>query len=137
MSIKLDTETIKTIALFENATKARVRDCFMTKEKLTFVVEQGELGKALGKNKSNLHRLEKLMNRRLKIVEFSDDPEQFIVNLIKPIPIQGIITEEKVITIKGVDSKTKGLIIGARAQNLRRTEEIAKKYFDIEEIKVV
>jgi len=137
MTIKLDTQTLKSIALFENITRAKVKDCFEVNDKPTFVVEEGELGKALGKNKSNLHRLEGLFKKRLKIVEYSPDVEQFIVNLIKPIRILEISTEDKIITIKGVDSETKGLIIGARAQNLRKTEEIAKKYFDIEEIKVV
>jgi N utilization substance protein A len=137
MTIKLDTETLKFIALFERITRAKVKDCFFTKDKLTFVVEEGELGKALGKNKSNLYRLEGMFKRRLKIVEYAPSAEQFIVNLIKQLTILGIATEDKLVTIKGADSKTKGLIIGARAQNLRRTEEIAKKYFDIEEIKVV
>jgi len=48
-----------------------------------------------------------------------------------------INVEEKIITIVGPDTKTKGLLIGRSGQNLRNYEEIVKRYFDINEIKVI
>ena len=33
--MKLDNETISLLAFFENLTKARVKDCFFDKEKIT------------------------------------------------------------------------------------------------------
>lgn len=137
MNNKIDMETMRLIALFEQVTKARVKDSFTYKERLTFVVEQGQLWRALGKNRANLLKLEGLLKQRIKIVEFHPERVQFLVNLLHPLKVIDIQEDGDVITVKGPDTKTKGLMIGARAQNLRATEEVMRKYFPCEEIKVI
>jgi len=128
---------IKIINMFEEVTHARVKDAFYIKEVLTFIVFEGDKFKALGKNLSNLHRIEQMLQKKIKIVEFDGDLIKFITNLIYPYRVESIVQNDKVITITDPDSKTKGLLIGAKAQNLRMYEGIVKKYFDIGEIKVV
>ncbi|MBN1274786.1 NusA-like transcription termination signal-binding factor [Candidatus Woesearchaeota archaeon] len=135
---KIDTDAMRTLALFEQVTGARVKDCVTFKDRLTFIVEEGQLWRALGKNRANLLKLERLLKQRVKIVEYRPDKIQFIVNLLAPLRIVDIQEgEDGIITIKGPDTKTKGLMIGARAQNLRALEGIVRMYFDCEEIKVV
>jgi len=135
--ITFDTELIKIMALFENLTHAQLKDCFFDREKLVFIVEPGEMGKALGKNKSNIVQLEKLLKRKIKIVEFNPNRLQFITNYLAPLKIIDIKEDGDLITITGADTKTKGLMIGIKAQNLRNLEKIASKYFTIQEIKVI
>jgi len=138
MKTKYDVELIKLMSLFENITRARLKDCFYSKDKLLFVVNHGEMGKALGKKKMHIEKLEKVLNRKIKIVEFNPDIKTFIKNLMFPLRILEIKEQDGVYTIKGPDTKTKGLMIGARAQNLRNYEEITRKYFDnIKELKVI
>lgn len=138
MKTKYDSEILGLMSLFEKSTRARLKDCFINKDRLVFVVEHGDMGKALGKNKTNIPKLEQTLNRKIKIVEFNPDVLGFIRNLMFPLRIVEISREEDIITIKGPDTKTKGLMIGARAQNLRKYEEITRKYFpEIKEIKVV
>ncbi len=138
MRAKYDVELLKLMSLFEKITKASLKDCFVNRDKIVFVVNEGEMGKALGKQKSNIQRIEETINRKIKIVEFNPDVLEFIKNLMFPLRILEITQDDVVVTIKGPDAKTKGLMIGARAQNLRNYEEIVKKYFDnINEIKVV
>lgn len=134
---KIDMETMRLINLFEQVTSARVKDCITYKERMTFIVEEGNLWRALGKNRANLLKLERLLKQKIKIVEYRPDKLQFIVNLLYPLKIVDMKDEEGVVTIKGPDTKTKGLMIGSRAQNLRATEEIVRMYFDCEEIKVI
>jgi len=132
-----DVDMLQIINMFEDITHARVKDAFYMKEVLTFIVFEGDMFKALGKNLSNLHRAEELMKRKIKIIEFNSDMIRFITNLLYPYKVNRIVLEDKLVTINDDDMKTKGLIIGAKAQNLRQYESIVKKYFDIEEIKVV
>jgi len=132
-----DVELIKTVNLFENVTKARVKDALYMKELLTFIVFEGDMFKALGKNLENLKKMESMLKRKIKIVEFNNDMVRFITNLLYPYKVDSITVDGKIVTIRDEDVKTKGLIIGAKAQNLRQYESIVKKYFDIEEIKVV
>ncbi|MBD3208842.1 NusA-like transcription termination signal-binding factor [Candidatus Woesearchaeota archaeon] len=131
-------ETMQLIKLFEQVTRARVKDLFHYRGRLTYIVEQGDLWKALGKNRANLLKLERLLNQRVKIVEYHPDKLQFIANLIHPLRIVDMNEDgDGVVTIKGPDTKTKGLMIGARAQNLRATEDVVRTYFDCQEIKVI
>lgn len=138
MSIKYDVELIGKINLFEKITHVTIKECFTFKDKLTFMVPSGELWKALGKDKVNLLKIEKLFNKQIRIIEFNENMLQFIQNLIAPLRVVKIGEENGVVTIVGPDMKTKGLMIGSKAKNLRETEEIVKKHFpELEEIKVV
>ncbi len=98
---------------------------------------KGQLGKAVGKKAANVKKLEKMLNRKIKILEFNPEIIVFIKNLIYPLKAKDIKKEDKTITIEGPDTRTKGLLIGKNAKNLRNTEKIVKKYFDIDEIKVI
>ena len=135
--ITFDTELLKLMALFENITHAQLKDCFFDREKLVFLVDEGEMGKALGKNKMNIVKLEKMLKRKVKIVEFNPNRLQFITNYLAPLRVTDIREEDGIVTVTGADTKTKGLIIGIKAQNLRNLEKIASKYFTVQEIKVV
>lgn len=136
--VKYDNQTLKTMSLFEDLTRTRLKDSFVdNNELLTFIVEQGQLGKAVGKKAVNVIKLEKLLNRKIKILEFNPDLIRFVKNLIYPLKAKDIVQEEDEIIIEGPDTKTKGLLIGKNAKNLRNTEKIVQKYFDIKEIKVI
>ncbi|USN45600.1 MAG: NusA-like transcription termination signal-binding factor [Candidatus Woesearchaeota archaeon] len=137
MTTKYDTEMIQIMALFERVTKSKLKDCFYYRERLTFVTEPGELKKALGKNNVNVEKLEKLTAKKVKIAEFSTDKLTFIRNVLYPLRVVSMEEEEEVVVIKGPDAKTKGLMIGAKAKNLRRLEEVVQKYFPLKEIKVM
>ena len=140
MSIKtsFNSDTIRLMSLFEKITKAHLKDCFSDQnDLLLFVVNQGDLWKAVGKKAANVKKLEGLLNRKIKIVGFDSDMKGFINNLIFPLKIKNIIREEDVLTLEPEDTKTRGLLIGRNAKNLRNYEEIIKKYFtDIKELKV-
>lgn len=136
--MKYDVELLQTMSLFEKITKARLKDLVWFKDKLIFIVKPGELVKALGKNKVNVEKIEKAINRKIKIVEYSPDKLRFIRNVMSPLRILEISEEEEgVVVIKGPDQKTKGLMIGSKAQNLRLYEDIVKKYHELNEIKVI
>ena len=138
MKTKYDVETLQLMSLFEKITRAKLKDCFLNRDKLFFVVQHGHLRKALGVKNENVHKLVKATNRNIKIVEFNPNVLEFTKNVMHPLKMEDISLDEGVITIKGTDTKTKGLMIGARAQNLRNYEDIVKKYFEeIKEIKVV
>jgi transcription termination/antitermination protein NusA len=138
MKTKYDMQTLQLMNMFEKITRAKLKDCFTNKDKLYFIVQHGELRRALGDKKENVQKLVKATNRNIKIVEFSPNVLDFVKNVMHPLRMEDVNMEEGIITIKGTDTKTKGLMIGARAQNLRNYESIIQKYFnEIKEIKVV
>lgn len=134
-----DIKAIQIRALFEKITRTTLKDCFENQNKMLFIVMPGQIRKALGKDNKNIKKIEAKIGQKIKLVEFSNNVLNFVTNLIYPLRINDIrMNESGIITIKGKDMKTNGLIIGSRAQNLRNTESIVQKYFpDVKEIKVV
>lgn len=138
MKIKYDNETIKVMSLFGAITRTKLKDYFQDVNGMAvFIVEKFELGKAVGKKGANVKLLEKKLNRKIKIVEFSSDVLQFVKNYVFPLKVKDVTQEEKTIVMESPDSKTRGLLIGRAAGNLRNLEKITQRYFDIDEIKVV
>lgn len=135
--IKFDNELIKIISLFEAITKAKVKDCLVDERSALFIVGEHQISKAIGKKGANVRLLENKLKKKVKIVEFSPNVVTFIKNLIMPLIVEEIKEEDRIITLKSQDSKTKGLLIGRNAKNLRNYESIAKRYFEIDEIKVM
>ena len=54
--IKFDSDLMKLITLFESMSGAKVKDC-IANEKLIFVVEENEMGKAIGRSGVNIKRI--------------------------------------------------------------------------------
>ncbi len=135
--IKLDINLIKYMSLFQSITRTSVKDCIDSSERIIFIVKQNQISKAIGRNGENVKMLENALNRKIKIVEFNPEIEQFVRNTIYPNKTKEIKKEGKIVIITPIDLHTRGMIIGKNAVNLRGYESIIKRYFDIEEIKVI
>ena len=138
--IVYDEGTMKKMALFESITHSKLKDFFddPVQERLVFIVQTGELWRALGKGSANVKRLENTFKRKIKIVEFSKDLVTFIKNMAHPLKIHDVSEENGIVTIRHEDLQTKGLLIGKNARNLRNMEKNVQRYFsDLKEIKVV
>ncbi len=137
-SIKYDMEILQYMPFFERLTKAKLRDCFEDNNGfLVFIVEEGQIGKALGKKGITVKKLkEKIPTKKIKVVEYSSDLIKFIKNLILPYKVESIIQDGDTIILKSDDTSVKGLLIGKNGRNLRNYENIVNRYFKIKEIKV-
>ena len=134
--IKYDSDIIKLMTLFESMTGAKVKDC-ISGEKTLFVIEENEMGKAIGRNGSNIKRIESVLKKKIKLAEYSSDVAQFIRNMAYPAQIAEIKQENGAIIIQGKDSNSKAMLIGRDKQNLNHLTDIVKRYFKINGIKVV
>ena len=55
--IKLDSELIKLMSYFESLSGAKVKDC-ISDDRLTFIIKEGDMGKAIGRNGANIKKME-------------------------------------------------------------------------------
>ncbi len=115
----LSGEDIKIIQLFQALTGAQIRDFYRKENLYIFIVEEGQLPLALGKNKANLRRLQEVYKKKLRIVEFSSDLKRFINNLIFPIVPKEILVEEDKIVLKTNTKQEKAILIGREKKNLK------------------
>lgn len=135
--IVYDMNTIKFISAFQALTRTNVKDCISTENALTFIVGEGEIGKAVGKNAENVKRLARAFNRKIKIVEFSSKLLGFIRNLVQPLKIATIEEKDGTVMITAPDLQTRGYLIGRGGSALRQLEEMVKRHFEIKGIRVL
>jgi len=136
MRFVLDTKTMQTIALFEQMTGAQVRDCIMGDEQVVFIVQEGEVAKAIGKGGQHVRALEQRLKKRVKVVEYNPELVRFVQNVISPLEVKTVRIENNKVFLDAKDLKTRGLLIGRGASNLRFFEGIIKRYFPIDELRV-
>lgn len=123
------------MALFESMSGAKVKDC-IENDKLIFIVEENEMGKAIGKNGANIKRMENILKKKIRLIEFSGDIVQFVRNLSYPAEVLNIKKDDGIVTIYGKDTNARAMLIGRERQNINHINSIAKRYFDIREIRV-
>ena len=139
-SIKLTTEQMRMMSLFQNVTGATARDC-VEDEKLSrviFVVNEGKMRLAIGKGGSHIKNLQNIIKRNVELVEYSDDPEKFLKNILNA----KLVTEVKMNkrddgtlqAIVTVDPKKKGIVVGREGRNAEKARLLAKRYFEISSV---
>ncbi len=140
--IKITSNEMRFIALFESITSANVKDCIIDEEqgRVLFVVSEGQIGVAIGRGGRNIHQLERMTGKKQEIIEYSEDPAQFIKNALKPALVKEVrITEKpdgKSIAVVAVNPKDKGVAIGKNGRNAERLRFLAKRYFDIQNVSI-
>jgi N utilization substance protein A len=140
--IKITSTEMRYIALFESITGASVKDCIVDEEqgRVIFVVNEGQIGVAIGKGGRNIRTLESMTGKKHEIIEYSEEPVQFIKNALKPAFVKEVrITERpdgKTIAVVTVNPRDKGVAIGKNGRNAERLRFLAKRYFDIQNVSI-
>jgi len=136
--IVFDMDLMQKISLFERLTGAGVKDCVLEEGKILFIVNPGQVAKAIGKGGANIRNLEFKFKRKIKIVEFNPSLLTFIQNLVYPAKIEDMEEQDGIVTIKAADTKSRGILIGRGASSLRAFESITQRHFkELQEIKVM
>ncbi|GAB4314868.1 MAG: NusA-like transcription termination signal-binding factor [Methanobacteriaceae archaeon] len=140
MTIKFSTNEIRYIALFESMTGAMVKDCIIDESngKLTFLVKNGDMGLAIGKRGSTVTKVQKTVDKGVEVIEHSEDPVEFINNLMAPAKVRSIRilqkeNGEKIATVE-TDARNKRTAIGKGGQNIERARILAKRQHNINNI---
>ena len=137
MKIVYDEQLMKYIALVENLTKVNVKDMFLKNNMLYCVIDKENLRKIIGPNGSKIKRIENLIKKKIKILGYSSNVNEFVKDLVYPFKIDKVEDSEGVVNIHCKDTKTKGLLIGRERRNLLNFKEITKRYFPIQDLKVI
>ena len=136
-AIKLTTDQMRMMSLFQNVTGATARDCIEDEkqDRIIFVVNSGKMGLAIGKGGVHIKSLQNILKTNVELVEFDDDPAKFLTNLLN----SKLVTEVKISTrpdgskqaIVMVDPRKKGIVVGREGRNAQKARLLAKRYFNI------
>jgi N utilization substance protein A len=140
--IKITSNEMRYMALFESITNASARDCIVDEEggRVIFIVNEGQIGVAIGKGGRNIHTLERMTGKKHELIEYSEIPEQFIKNALKPAVVKEVRitdrTDGKKMAVVAVNPKDKGVAIGKNGKNAERLRFLAKRYFQIQNVSI-
>ena len=140
--IKLTTDQMRLMSLFQNVTKATARDCIEDEklDRLIFVVNEGKMGLAIGKGGSHIKSLQNKINRNVEIVEYSNEPEQFLKNILNKKYINEIKISERADgnfqAIVTVVPDKKGIVVGREGRNAEKARLLARRYFQITHVMI-
>ena len=140
--IKFTSNEMRYIALFESITNASAKDCIVDEEqgRIIFIINEGQIGVAIGRGGRNIHTLERMTGKKHEIIEYSEDPVKFIRNALKPAAVQEVrVTERpdgKRMAVVAVNPKDKGVAIGKNGKNAERLRFLVKRYFQIQNVSI-
>ncbi|MBA0909038.1 MAG: NusA-like transcription termination signal-binding factor [Nitrosarchaeum sp.] len=139
-SIKLSTDQMRMMSLFQNVTGATARDCVEDEkqDRVIFVVNTGKMGLAIGKGGIHIKSLQNIVKKNVELVEFDENPTKFLTNLLN----SKLVSEVKINTrtdgskqaIVLVDPRKKGIVVGREGRNAEKARLLAKRYFDISSV---
>ncbi len=131
------------MGLFQNISGATARDCVIDSkaERVIFVINKGEMGLAIGKSGETIKKVQKVVGKQIELVEWSDDPKQFVMNSLSPQLVSEIRMLERpdgaIIFTVVVDEKKKGAILGKGGRNADKARLLARRHFSVESIRIV
>jgi N utilization substance protein A len=110
-------------------------------DRVIFIVNKGEMGLAIGKGGTTIKQLQNVVARKVELVEYSDDPCEFIRNILNPDMIDQVKINERIDGTKQavvlVDAKKKGVVVGREGRNAEKARLLAKRYFQISNVLIV
>ncbi|MDP8023347.1 MAG: NusA-like transcription termination signal-binding factor [Nitrososphaeria archaeon] len=109
--------------------------------RIIVVVKKDDIAKAIGKEGSNVTYIKKTMKKDVVIVGYTEDLTEFV---------KGLVGENVNLSVKEstspnggktvilqVPQEQKGLVFGAKGQNIEKIKLLLKRYFDVSYVKVV
>jgi N utilization substance protein A len=142
--IRLNTDEIKYMNLFESMTGASIKDCITDEEdgSIGFIVKKGDMGLAIGKGGVNIERVKKAINKEAWVMESSDDLSEFVMNMFHPAKIRSVKVQDetppaggKIVTIE-VPKKDMRRVIGQNGSKIKTAKKLVERHFGVGDIKV-
>ena len=141
--IKLTSDELRLISLFQSITGATARDCVLDDkmERVIFIVNKGQMGLAIGKGGATIRQLQNVVGKKVELVEYSDDPLEFIRNILNSDMINEVKINDRIDgtrqAIVIVDAKKKGVVVGREGRNAEKARLLAKRYFQISNVLIM
>jgi len=133
MTIKLTTDHIRTVGVFERLTGVHVKDCLMDEQCVYFLIEPGKMGIAIGKSGGTIKNVSRALGKSVKIFEYAEGLEEMVKNFIPNLKNMEIM--DSVVTVS-VNVSDRSTIIGKNGRNIKMIREFLKRHFKIENLRL-
>jgi len=138
MAITIDNYALRTMAFFKEKTRVSPLNCIVTKDSIIFLVENGLVRKAIGKDAVNVKYLRSQFKKEIKIFEKGEDIDKTISNFIYPIKLNSSKIHRRVLSMLLMDPKDRRKLLGNGQTTLKQLKEVISLYHqNIRDIKLL
>jgi len=143
VEVKLTEDCMRLISQFESLTGAGSRDCVVDDRngRLIFVINPGDMGLAIGKKGASIKKASEVMGKKIEVVEYNSNVEQFLKNCFLPAQVTSILFEEgeddqKTATVE-VRDEDRGIAIGKEGKNIFKAKKLALRQHNIADVQIL
>jgi len=114
-------------------TKSVAVDCLIDErfDRVIYVIKLGDMGLAIGKKGENIRKMQKVLGRRIEMVEYAEDEKTFIANIFKPAEVLTSLEDVaggKINVVVGKKSDL-GIAIGKGGSTIEKARLLVKRFF--------
>ncbi|MDO8840893.1 NusA-like transcription termination signal-binding factor [Methanocalculus sp.] len=115
-------------------TKSTAIDCIIDDrfDRLIYIITPGDMGIAIGKNGDNIRKMQKVLGKRIEMVEYAEEPAGFIRNIFKPAEVTAVQMPDGAIGQIKVSVKSRGevgIAIGKGGCTIEKARIITRRFF--------
>jgi len=140
--VVLNEDCMRLISQFERLTGAGSKDCVIDdrNERVIFVINPGEMGLAIGKKGASIKKASEVIGKKIEVVEYNPNPDQFLRNCFLPAQVTGIEFEtvdgEQIAHVE-VREEDRGIAIGKEGKNIFKAKKLAQRQHNIADVQLV
>lgn len=138
--IRISANEFRYMGVFETLTGAGVKDCIVDEEKIIFIVKEGDMGLAIGKNGANVKKVEETVGRKIDLIEFSRDAVQFVKNVMNPMKPKNAYmsqksTGQKIIKLQ-LEPQDKRTVLANNKRLLNTVKNYVARHHPVDDIEI-
>jgi N utilization substance protein A len=135
--IRLGSEDIQLINLFEKITGAKAQDMVAEDSVICFLVSKEDMGLAIGKKGASIEKVRSTFNKKIYVMEYAEDYQQFVRNVFHPVDIQEVrlssSSKGKNVVIK-IRKKDRKNVIGAGGERIKLARKLLDRHFGLKDV---
>ncbi len=117
-------------------TRSTAVDCVMDEkfDRILYVIKPGDMGLAIGKRGEHIRKLQKVLGKKVEMVEYSEDLRTFVANIFRPAEVADLRIDEQTGTVDVflVKKSDLGIAIGRGGSGVEKARILLKRFFFLE-----
>jgi len=114
-------------------TKSTALDCIIDDnfDRVIYIIRKGDMGFAIGKRGDNIRKMQRVLGKRVEMVEEASDLNMFIGNILKPACLSSVLVDDESGKIKILVERKGdlGIAIGKGGSNVEKVRLLCKRFF--------
>jgi N utilization substance protein A len=104
------------------------------------VINPGDMGLAIGKKGASIKKASEVMGKKIEVVEYNSNVEQFLKNCFLPAQVTSILFEgeddQKTATVE-VRDEDRGIAIGKDGKNIFKAKKLSLRQHNITDVQIL